>query len=87
MKRTAEKVMKAQAEALDAVLEGIRDLRRDLMKKGLNMVGVLGDRAVFRCKLGEANRIVVPQADVEALGLQKGNLLHVTIAKVRRRGK
>jgi len=63
--------MEAFKEVMDPITEGV-----DAAK------AVALGKAVFKAKVGKQYRITVPEAERESLGIEKGDIVQVTLKKV-----
>lgn len=67
-------------------MEEVDDFRKKFEKKAEDTKGKLSDitslvtgHAVFKAKIAEGNRITVPKPEMEALDLDQGDLVQVSL--------
>lgn len=73
-------------------MAGMDELRKEFEKKAEDTKGKLSDltslvtgHAVFKAKIAEGNRITIPKAEMEALNLNQGDLVQVSLRPLKKK--
>jgi len=78
-----EKVRK-ERDLLAELFDGVCELKRDLANRNLGSRGIAGKMSVFRTRFDKGS-VIVPCADIRALGLEGGDSVCVLVCKIKER--
>lgn len=64
-------------------VENIEEKLNEATKKTSDILDVARGRAVFKAKISEGHRITIPEAERESLNMEVGDLVQVSLEKLK----
>ena len=72
------------SDRIDKISNKLDDVKSTLDQRLGAMMANASGRAVFKTKMTGENSIIIPDPETEALGLEEGDLIQVTVQKVKK---
>lgn len=72
-------------DRIDVISVKLDDVKSTLDQRLGAMMANASGGAVFKTKMADENRIIIPDPEIEVLGLEEGDLLQVTVQKDRKK--
>jgi len=65
------------------LVKDIKEAVEDATERAGNILDVARGRAVFKAKIAEGHRITIPEAERESLDMEVGDLVQVSLEKLK----